>query len=66
VDPSYLSRIEGGTRSVSEELEPRITEYYGLDPDLLELAAGRVPADVMDIIRRHPGILTELRESYGP
>jgi transcriptional regulator with XRE-family HTH domain len=65
VDPSYLSRVESGARSVSEGFEARVSNYYGLDRDLLDLAAGRAPADIIDILRRNPDLLAELRRAYG-
>jgi transcriptional regulator with XRE-family HTH domain len=65
VDPSFLSRVESGTRSASEDLEVRISDYYDLDRDILDLAAGRAPADIVDIIRRHPELVNELRDTYG-
>ncbi len=65
VDPSYLSRVENGERQPSGELEERISSHYGLERDSLDLAAGRVPADVLEILRRHPDALDELRRRYG-
>ena len=65
VDPSYLSRIEAGTRMPSEDVERRITSHYGVPKDLLDLAAGRVPVDVLEILRLHPEVLDELRVRYG-
>ena len=65
VDASYLSRIENGSRVPSTELQDRASKHYGLDPDLVQLAAGRVPDDVVRILRDHPEVLQELRTLYG-
>lgn len=65
IDPSYLSRVESGERSPSGAMKDRISSYYGLDRDLLDLTAGRAPVDVVDILRRHPDVLDELRRRYG-
>lgn len=65
VNPSSLSRVETGERSLSVDLEARVSAYYNLDRDLLDLAAGRVPADVVAILRNHPDVLDELRREYG-
>jgi transcriptional regulator with XRE-family HTH domain len=65
VDPSYLSRVESGTRNVTGDMETRISDFYGLDRDMLDLAAGRVPQDIVEIIRRHPDLIAELRRGYA-
>jgi transcriptional regulator with XRE-family HTH domain len=65
VAPSHLSRLERGEKGASDELASRAAEYYGVDPELLGLAEGRVPADVVAILRNHPEVLTELRGRYS-
>lgn len=65
VDASYLSRIENGERLPSEDLQDRASDYYGLDRDLLHLAAGRVPEDILRILRDNPDLLQELRDRYA-
>lgn len=66
VAPSYLSRLERGERTLGPELGGRIAAYYGLDPDAVELAEGRLPADIVAILQEHPALLAELRERYSP
>ena len=65
VDPSYLSRVENGERSASDELGVRIADYYGLDKDTVDLFAGRAPSDIVEILRSHPELMNELRTRYG-
>jgi hypothetical protein len=47
-------------------MNERIASYYGVPKDLLELAEGRVPDDIVEILRANPKELTRLRENYGP
>lgn len=65
VNPSYLSRVENGARPPSASLRERAEGVYGIDGDTLALSSGVVPEDVMEIIRRHPEVLAELRARYG-
>lgn len=67
VDPSYLSRVESGTRYPSQGLCERAESLYGLDGreiDVVSLAAGQVPADVVEILRQHPELLDEIRDRH--
>jgi transcriptional regulator with XRE-family HTH domain len=61
VAPSHLSRLERGEKSASEELRRRAAAYYGVNEDLIALEEGRVPDDVIQILRRHPEVMEELR-----
>jgi transcriptional regulator with XRE-family HTH domain len=63
--PSYLSRLERGERSCTTELSQRLADYYGVSHEVVELAEGRVPADIVAILTEHPEELTRLRELYG-
>ena len=65
VDPSYLSRVETGERLPSAGLRERAGSLYALDCDSLALSAGDIPADVVEILRRHPELLVEIRVRYG-
>jgi transcriptional regulator with XRE-family HTH domain len=61
VEPSYLSKIERG-------LEPRPSEpttralalALGEDPDVLLAMAGKVSADLQDVIRRRPHLFAQV------
>lgn len=63
--PSYLSRLERGERGCSAELSQRLADYYGVPHELIELAEGRVPADITAILAKHPEELVRLRTIYG-
>lgn len=65
VAPSHLSRIERGERSPGGDLERKIASYYGVSPDTLALADGRLPADVVEILLTHPQEVERLRSKYG-
>ncbi len=62
--PSFLSRLERGERGFGAEVSSRIANYYGVTTDLLALAEGRVPHDVLLILREHPEEIEALREKY--
>lgn len=64
VAPSHLSRLERGEKSASDELRQRAAKYYGVDADAVALEEGRPPADVIEILRRHPEVLDELRRRF--
>jgi transcriptional regulator with XRE-family HTH domain len=65
VDPSYLSRVESGEKAPSVQLQQRASEHYEVKADILYLAAGYVPPDVIAILREHPELLEKLRGEYG-
>ncbi len=62
--PSHLSRLERGERSPSPEMSQRIANYYGVSNEAIELAQGRIPLDVVRILREHPEELDRLRRLY--
>lgn len=64
VAPSQLSRIERGQRGLGEGLPERIADYYGVSADVVALAEGRVPEDVLLILTAHPDELERLRAKY--
>ena len=65
VAASHLSRLERGEKSPSDDLIRRAAQYYGLDNDLVTLESGRVPPDIIDILRSRPELMGELRAKYG-
>jgi HTH-type transcriptional regulator, competence development regulator len=63
---SYLSKLESGDAGPSEEFVGRVSRYFNYDGNELLLAAGKVPADVLEILRSHPHDAVEfLRERFG-
>lgn len=65
VDASYLSRIESGEKSPSPDLQRRASGHYDLDPDLILLAAGQVPPDIVRIFQDDPGLLARVRRNHA-
>ena len=66
VAPSQLSRMERGERTVGETAAKRLSDYYNVPSEIINLAIGQVPEDVMEILRNHPEELERLRSKYGP
>ncbi len=63
---SYISKLENNELRPSKEFIQRVAEYFDYDNDRLLLAAGRVPAEVLEILREHPEEAIEfLREHFG-
>lgn len=63
---SYLSKLESGGVGPSEEFVGRVSKYFNHDKNELLLSAGKVPADVLQILRSHPQDAVEfLRERFG-
>jgi transcriptional regulator with XRE-family HTH domain len=65
VDAAHLSRLERGLKSASDELRDRAADYYAYSPELIDLAQGRLPGDVVEILQEHPALLNELRARFG-
>lgn len=65
VAPSQLSRIERGQRAIPKGMPERFASYYGVSAEVISLAQGEVPPDVVQILQHHPEALTYLREHFG-
>ena len=66
VSYSYLSKLENDELGPSEELVRRIAKYFRSDRDRLLLSAGKVPPDVLDILRENPDQAIQfLKERFG-
>ena len=65
IDPSHLSRLERGEKQASPDLRQRAAHYYEVEDELLTLASGDVPLDIIEILRAHPELIDELRAVYG-
>jgi HTH-type transcriptional regulator, competence development regulator len=66
VSYSYLSKLENNEIRPSEDLVNRIAAYFHYDKDQLLLSAGKVPAEILTILREHPDdAITFLRERFG-
>lgn len=65
VAPSQLSRIERGQRSVPPEMTDRLSNYYGVPAEVIALAQGDIPMDVVRILQAHPDEIERLRATFG-
>jgi len=66
VSYSYLSKLENNEVGPSEELVGRIAKYFRYDQDRLLLSAGKVPPDVLEILRENPDQAIQfLKERFG-
>lgn len=66
VSYSYVSKLENGEVSPSEELIGRISAYFHYDRDRLLISAGKVPPEVLRILQAHPEDAVEfLRQRFG-
>jgi transcriptional regulator with XRE-family HTH domain len=65
VAPSQLSRLERGERGMGPDMPAKLASYYGVSPDLISLAHGEVPTDVLLILQDHPELLDMIRQQFG-
>lgn len=66
VAPSQLSRLERGQRGIAPDMSRKLSSYYGVPADLICLAQGDVPMDILEILCAHPESMDDLRQRYGP
>src|SRR6266851_3546292 len=71
VNYTYLSKLENNDISPSAELVDRVADYFNYDRDALLLSAGKVPQEILDILREHPDealkfLRDRLAESMAP
>ena len=61
IEPAYLSKIERGeVAPPSEATTVRLARELGQDPDVLLAMAGKVSADLQEIIRKRPRLFADL------
>ena len=65
VAPSQLSRLERGQRGLAPEVSERLSTYYGISADVICLAQGEVPVDIVRILQAHPEEIENLRRRFG-
>jgi HTH-type transcriptional regulator, competence development regulator len=66
VNYTYLSKLENETISPSEELVERVADYFGFNRESLLLSAGKVPEDILKILRENPNdAVAALRKQFG-
>jgi transcriptional regulator with XRE-family HTH domain len=63
---SYLSKLENNEIRPSADLVDRVADYFHYDRDNLLISAGKIPEEVLEILREHPDdALKFLREHFG-
>lgn len=66
VSYTYLSKLENDEVGPSEELVSRIAKYFRYDRDRLLLSAGKVPPEILNILRENPDQAIQfLKERFG-
>lgn len=66
VSYTYLSKLENNEIRPSVELIGRVAKYFKFDRDQLLVSAGRVPDDIMEILRENPEkAIRLLRRHFG-
>lgn len=66
VSYTYLSKLEHGEIQPSADLVGRVADYFDCDRDQLLLAAGKIPEDILAILREQPeAALAMLRKLAG-
>ena len=63
---TYLSKLENDEVGPSEEFVNRVARYFRYDRTNLMLTAGKVPQDILEILRENPDEAVEyLRLRFG-
>lgn len=66
VEPSFLSKVERGEAPPPSEAKVRaLAGVLGEDPDVLLALAGKVSADLQEVIRRRPALFAQLIRELG-
>lgn len=66
VSHAYLSKLENGAQSPSDELLSRLATYYDADADVLSILSGKIPEAVSDALQADPEEAARvLREIFG-
>jgi transcriptional regulator with XRE-family HTH domain len=66
VSYSYLSKLENNEVGPSEKMVDVVARYFRYDRNRLLLAAGKVPDEVLDILRNNPDEAVRfLQERFG-
>ena len=66
VNYTYLSKLENGHSSPSEDFIERIATFFNYDKEELMVRAGKIPEDILEIVARNPKeALHFLRKEFG-
>lgn len=64
IAPSQLSRLERGQRSLAGDVSERLSDYYGVPSEVIALAQGEVPLDIVKIFQEHPEEMDRIRARH--
>jgi len=62
---SQLSRMERGERTIGEATVRRLSDYYKVPAEIIQLSQGQLPDDILAILRDHPEEIQRIREKYS-
>ncbi len=63
---TYVSKLENHEVSPSEELVKKVATYFNYNQDQLLISAGKVPPEILEILREHPEDAVEfLKRRFG-
>ena len=66
VSYTYLSKLENDEIGPSELLVEKVATYFQYDKDQLLISAGKVPPEILEILRNHPQDAVEfLKRQFG-
>ena len=66
VNYTYLSKIENSKSVPSEAFIERLAMVYNCDADELKIMAGKIPDDVIEILKNNPfEAINYLRSAFG-
>ena len=66
VSYTYLSKIENDKTKPSEEFIEKIADYFEYEKEELLIRSGRLPKDIIDIIKENPkDAIDLLRKEFG-
>lgn len=66
VNYTYLSKLENNQIQPSADLVERVAAYFDYDRDSLLLSAGKIPVEILTILRENPeDALKFLRKHFG-
>lgn len=65
IAPSQLSRMERGQRTIGDAAARRLSHYYHVPTEVIDLFRGQAPPDVIAILQRHPEEIIRLRDKYS-
>ena len=67
VSYTYLSKLENKDIRPSEKLVRRVARYFDYDADRLLMSTGRIPDEILEILRENPEEAVEyLRQRFQP